>query len=223
MRLSDRQYRNCTRTGIVITIAAALAFDRVEITLQPAVLLVAVLGAAIGFFPLITSRAFDTHNPGDEIVEQAVGEEVQHEADRGASFTHQTKPSGSPAQTQLSSRSLEAYLRGLYSAIGSNVGGRDCDPRIYAFGSANISLGRYLFSTLEIERERERADRVHEMHEIVHKLRGTPQAFSVELTSSNSIIVRCERIKESELLDEVVESWDQQNRSTTGALREAVN
>jgi hypothetical protein len=38
----------------------------------------------------------------------------------------------------------------------------------------------------------QRAARVREMHDLVDKLIGTTQRFSVELTSSDSIIVHCE-------------------------------
>ena len=46
----------------------------------------------------------------------------------------------------------------------------------------------------------ERSERVKEMKGLIDKLIGTPQAFSVELTSSNSIIVRCEGLSQESIL-----------------------
>lgn len=223
MRLSDKQYRNYTRVGFVITIVAALVFDRVGTGIQPVVLAVAVVGALIGFFPLITSRAFEAHDPEGAAAERVLAENARYQVDLDSVPNEQTKLSEASAHAGLSNRGLETYLRSLYSAIDSNVGGGEGVVGIYRFSQANSNLGRYFSSTFEFERERERAERVHEMHEIVHRLRGTPQAFSVELTSSNSIIVRCERMKESELLDEVVENWDRQLQSASTAQTESIN
>jgi hypothetical protein len=219
MRLSDRQYRYYTRTGFAITIVAALAFDRVQIGLQPTVLIVAVLGAAVGFFPLVTSRTFESQNQEDQGGEGVAISEVHSQPD--SSVVSLGLDEHNTDSSSLSRRSLEVYLKNLYSAMNSNLGGREGAGNVYGLGTLNLNVNSYVFTSLEVQRER--SQRVHEMHEIIHRMRLGPQAFSVELTSSNSIIVRCERMKESDLLDEVVKNWDYETESAEAAQRELVN
>jgi hypothetical protein len=67
--------------------------------------------------------------------------------------------------------------------------------------------------------EQERALRVKEMHDLIDKLKGTPQTFTVELKSDNSLIVHCEgRSQASILLDKYEVDFEElENLETASA------
>lgn len=60
MRLSDKQYKVFVRVGILIVVVAVFAFDRIPPTYQPLIMAIAAVGAVLGFFPILTSRPFQS-------------------------------------------------------------------------------------------------------------------------------------------------------------------
>jgi hypothetical protein len=205
MKLSDRQYKLCTRTGLVLAIAAALAYDRLSTNYQATALVVAVVGALIGFFPLVTSHAFeaDDETCHDDENALSIGGTYQ-DIEQSNVVVYEAE------ETHLSNRSLELYMQHLYSALERNPGVTEGYAAIYKLTNTILSTNveHYGLSSLNVERDR--AERVQEMHELIHGLRGIPQAFSVELTSNNSIIVHCDNVKESgNLVQHFSKKWGQ--------------
>jgi hypothetical protein len=223
MTLSNRQYNTLARTGLAIVILAAIAYDRVPPRFQLVALCVAGVGAFVGFSPLATKNAFSPREQEDHSADELTeSSSVVPSAADDASLA----PEDSLRPTELahpSNRSLELYLEHLYSTIGHLA-----EAENDAWASILLSKASRQSSPIEIyalpgmHAARERPQRIHEMQEIITGLRGSPQEFSVELTSNDSIIVRCERPKESaNIVQQMSKRW--MSQGAFGAGRDTVN
>jgi hypothetical protein len=204
MKLSDTQYKLLTRIGLVLAVVAALCYDKVGVGYRPAFIAVAVVAGVVGFFPLVTSHAF--------------------EASEDSEVTTFTQPISEPVQlftpapvdeTVLSDRSLERYVQHLFSTVRSEFQRQDSYPSIYSLSNyslSNVAYARYTSGNLQ----KGRSERVREMCEVVSNLGTMPQEFSVELTSEGSIIVHC--LPQREVYDTesaVTEKWPRQRETPT--------
>lgn len=208
MRLSDRQYNILTRLGLFTLILVVFLFDRIPEHLRWVLFVVAGAGALVGFFPLVTSKPFQTDN-------ERLNSEVHDQLNGIAAFTSAAANVTSETVTTpvtgyrihhfhadpVGITAFELYRQRRAREVGSLNLGHDARyfAEIIESRFANDAIKMYMQSMqLEKEKaERERAERVAEMHMVLEKLIGIPQAFSVELTTSNRIIVKCERPKEA--------------------------
>lgn len=223
MTLSNRQYKTLTRTGLAMVILAAIAYDRVPPRFQLAALFVAGAGALVGFSPLATKGAFSPReqeeHSDDELTESSF---VVPSAADYASLA----PEDSLRPTELghpSKRSLELYLEHLYSTIGHLAEAEnDAWASILPSKATRPSSHIEIYALPGLHPTRERPQRIHEMQEIITGLRGFPQEFSVELTSNDSIIVRCEHPKESaNIVQQMSKRW--MSPGAFGAGKDTVN
>lgn len=179
MKLSNSQYKFFTRLGLVLAIAAALCYDRVDAAYQPAFIALAIVAGVVGFFPLFTSRTFESN----EDSETAAGSLSVCES---APLVVATPPN----EIEISDRSLDRYIQHVYSTVNTQVQLQESFSYINNLSKVvpNIVLGSYVIGGFQ----NVRAERIQEMCEVVSKLGSIPQEFSVELNSEGSIIVHCQ-------------------------------
>lgn len=180
MRLSDKQYKAFTRTGLGIALVAAMGYDRLPPAWRMTAITAALLGAVVGFFPLLTTDVFQSSEEPECLEQTTVSHPIQEDIRKSADHVH------------LSNRSLAIYMEHLYKSV-AQVSEKEavytmlCNPGLILSTKGSHSNVMAL----------ERTERMREMYELIDGLKGTSQEFSVELTGTNSIIVRCERPKES--------------------------
>jgi hypothetical protein len=202
MRLSDTQYKVFVRVGIVIVIIAVFAFDRIPPTYQPLMMALAAAGAAIGFFPLFTSRPFQSSEVGDSCAAESEAHYTNEMLDVQPSNSSARLDVTSEAPTHPHRAAVDANLQALDSLVQKVYKQQRQYLRIYGIDHSSLSYGYYTIPSLA--NRQERSERVKEVHDLIDRLKGTPQTFSVELTGSNSIIVHCEgRSQSSMILDEL--------------------
>lgn len=200
MRLSDKRYKFLVRSGLIIVVAAGLAFDRVPHPYQVVVILVAAFGALVGFFPIVTSRPFESSESPNEVavatsfvvdprsislVENAVAEK----SNTPQSFIY------------LDNNFQTAYKYFQHNSAAEGVYGR--------FYQEQPSLRAYVMSLAQNTEVRQ--TRLNEIHGLVERLKGTSQKYSIELTSDNAIIVNCE--SQSVLAEKPNEYWNYKTES----------
>ncbi|MGA3373980.1 MAG: hypothetical protein ABSC48_19735 [Terracidiphilus sp.] len=208
MRLSDKQYQALVRIGILIVLVTVFAFERVPSRFQAVVLAIAALGAAVAFFPLATSRPFHSDKENDscaaELKVRNCGEVIDvehHESSTGMDVTLETLNSPARAEAGAYSQSLATNIQDVYSNLWQDLAASKGFLRLCNINRTVLDLGPSMIALSEAVEER--FARVKEVHDLVNRLKGTPQTFSIELTSGNDIIVRCEgRSQVSMLLDE---------------------
>jgi len=200
MKLSNTQYKFLTRLGLVLAIAAALCYDRVDRAYRPVFIAVAIIAGVVGFFPLFTSRAFDS----SEDPEAAANSESALES-------VQLTVGTSPAEVDVSDRSLDRYIQHLYSTVNAEVQLHEYFAHINDLFKVTPAMSSYTVGGFQ----ESRSERVREMCEVVSKLGAMPQEFSVELTSEDSIIVHCQPAKAAYSTESVLaENWHHEDKST---------
>jgi hypothetical protein len=182
---------------MVLTLIAAFAFDKVPAEYQMALVGVAVLAAIIGFFPLLTSRPFDSSEESCDDPEaglEKVASIVLADTEGVEPADLDRKVSAEPILVNLLKSQIISYID------ASRARGGIYGSYVHAPG---VLLGSYMASWVEKRQERQAC--MKDVHELIDKLAGTTQKFSVELTNDNTIVVHCEGpghlAKESSELD----------------------
>lgn len=177
IRLSDRQYKLFVRSGIMTVIAAVLAFDRVPPEYQHTLMALALVGAAVGFFPFATSRPFERIKNEDS-AQPDLGTETPTVSARATEVVSVPKARLNLILTEAALRDMQRMSR--QKELGSYYYQELSRPTLRSYLAA-------LAQNLD-----ERQARVNEVHDLIEKLKGTPKKFSIQLTSDNTIIVHCE-------------------------------
>jgi uncharacterized protein YkvS len=155
---------------------------------------IAAIGAVLGLFPLFTSRPFrsseedKSHAAESRVLDRENALDVKFRQNfSDLDLTSETLSQPHEADTSEYFLSLESSL---YSNLRQPLGVSGQYLPLYDIESASLNLRSYMatkFANLN-----ERSARVKEVCDLVDKLRGAPETYSIELTSNNSIIVRCE-------------------------------
>jgi hypothetical protein len=188
MRLSDTQYRLFVRVGILTVVVAVFAFDKTPPTLRPIMMALAAVGAALGFFPLFTSHPFESSEENEASASESEARSTDTVIDIKQFI----------GTNDLDVTEVDPNLPFLESFVQKIDTQQKQYLRVYGIHHTGLSFGSYTISSLA--NHYERSERVKEVHDLINKLKGTPQTFYVELTSNNSIIVHCEGRSQSSMI-----------------------
>jgi hypothetical protein len=205
MRLSDKQYNVLVRAGILVVIVAVFAFDKTPPTYHPFIMAIATVGAILGFFPFFTSLPFQSNKEGEsrtaelEVYNCDEMLDVKPRKDSiNLDIALESLPQPYTDDAHVYSQLLEAYIQNVCSYLRPNLTVPKQYLHICDVDSASLNLRSYMTSTFA--NPDERSARVKEVCDLVNKLKGTPETYTVELTSSNSIIVHREGKSQSSII-----------------------
>ena len=179
MKVDDRKYKILVRTGFIVVAASVLALGEAPPRYHLWIWLISGIGALIGFSPLATRHPFrsDEDEPGLP--------EGSEELRLARVNSERIKPAGEADPPTKSDPSLlELYLETAYSQMRTNL-----IQTHMTLSQTHRSVGTLLIA---LENTNPRAERIREVHDLIGKLTGSGQRFSVELTSADSIIIHCD-------------------------------
>jgi len=183
MRLSNKQYTVLVRLGIALVLMAVLAIDRAPSAYQPWVLAFAAVGGVIGFFPLFTSKTFQSSDEDYERAADASSDRRQKDERSGTEIAYTIAYDALteraqkavplheghalwvdlgnyelPSDLEHVQFRLDSYVKDAYSLMRANLAGT------YPMLESRSTLASMASAMESIN---QRAVRVREMHDLV--------------------------------------------------------